>query len=137
MAFSSLIYCGSHCNRVFSCLSSCMFASVPLCFVFYALFLLCELRARRNTFGMFSVSGHTSNFLLADCLSVVFLGFASQGCTGHWNGLLQGFAESALRSSQHIISQSITSHNDIAPHHVTSLYITSHDSTSITSHRII
>ena len=81
-----------------------------------------------------------SKFLLADCLSVVFLGFASQGCTAHWNGLLQGFADKwALRSSQHIISQCITSHNHIASHHVISLYITSitlHDSTSITLHHI-
>ena len=70
------------------------------------------------------------------CWRTAFLGFASQGCTAHWNGLLQGFADkSALRSSQHIISQSITSHNHIASHHVTSLYITSH-MTAHPSHHI-
>ena len=56
--------------------------------------------------------------------------------TAYWNGPLRGFLLSwALRSSQHIISQSTTSHNHIASHHMSS-QPTNNITTSITTHPI-
>lgn len=39
-----------------SCFWKCFFASVPLCFVFRGLFVLCEIPGTHNIFGSFSVS---------------------------------------------------------------------------------